>query len=348
MRAREALVAGGIFVAVVALVVGGVAVAGSLQAPPASPSSPPVETPQFDPGTERATPVPQSGALEMDAEASGKTVVIDAGHANTYPAERLQPLVATLTENGHEVQYVGGSGPAAGPGGFNESLRGADALVVVNPSRRYSTGQAAGVRAFAEAGGRVLVLSDPPQTRVSGGLFSVSTEQVGGKTTSLSSPLGIAFGSDHLYHTTRNANNYRAVYATPAGESDLAAGVDRVVLRGAAPVVSTGGETVLSAVEGTTVSSSRRGGTYAVAARVGNVTAVGDSEFFARETVYDADNEVLAGNVADFLVTGEKTANAPVPTTPGGPPGAPGPVRPGGPPAGPGTPPPTPSPSPSG
>jgi outer membrane protein assembly factor BamB len=253
--------------------------------------------------------------------------------------------VSTLTENGHEVSSVGGSGSTVGPDRFNASLRRADALVVVNPSRRYSAEQAAGVRAFAEAGGRVLVLSDPPQTRVSGGLFSVSTEQVGGKTTSLTSPLGIAFGDDHLYHTTRNANNYRAVYATPAGESDLAAGVDRVVFRGAAPVVSADGETVLSTVEGTTVSSSRRDGTYPVVARVGNVTAIGDSEVFARQTVYDADNEAFAGNVADFLVRGEKAANAPVPPTPSRPPGASGPVPAGGPLTGSGTPAATPSPS---
>jgi hypothetical protein len=322
MAAREYAVAVGAFLVVLAGIVGAAGLAGTVTGggdDGQGVSRPAVDTPQY--GSVDATPVPQEGRIELDAATSGKTVLVDTVHENAVTDAELQPLVDALVRNGHEVRFT-----SQATRNLNASLREADALLVVNPVRRYSADQVAGVRAFAEAGGRVVVLSDPPATRVTGGLLSVSVERVGGKTTSLASPLGVAVGSSGLYHTTENANNYEDVYATP-GEGPLAAGVDRVVLREATPVIhGPDGTTALSTVEGTTLSSTRRSDTFAVAATNGNVTAVGDSDFLAASNVYDADNEAFAGNVADFLVTGDKAAGAPAtPQPPGGPTGPVGP-----------------------
>jgi hypothetical protein len=303
---------------VVVSVVGGAAVAGTLAADGGTEGPPPVDTPQFESGV---TPAPEDGQVTLDATDESKTVLVDIAHANRLSDADIQPLVDALVRNGHEVRFTGERG------GLNASLRGADALLVVNPAERYGADQAAGVAAFADAGGRVVVLQDPPSTQIGGGLFSISIQQVGGKSTALGSPLGVAVGSSGLYHPTENANNFESVYATP-GNGPLAAGVDRVVLRDAAPVVTTDGRTALTAVEGTTLDSTRRSDTYAVAATTGNVAVVGDSDFLAPANVYDADNEALAGNVAAFLVTGDKEPGAPAE------PGEPGPV-PGGPAPGP-------------
>jgi hypothetical protein len=332
MAARNSLIAVAAFLVVLAGIVGAAGLAGTVAGggdDAAGVSPPSVDTAQYG---DRVTPVPEEGRIELDSATSGKTVLVDTVHENAVSDAELQPLVDALVRNGHEVRFT-----SPETRDLNASLREADALLVVNPVRRYSADQAAGVRAFAEAGGRVVVLSDPPATRITGGLFSLSVERVGGKTTSLASPLGVAFGSSGLYHATENANNYEDVYATP-GEGPIAAGVNRVVLREATPVVhDANGTTALSTVEGTTLESTRRSDTYAVAATNGNVTAVGDSDFLAASNVYDADNEVLAGNLADFLVTGDKTSGAPAapeaadgPGGPTGPPGRTGPTPPGG------------------
>jgi hypothetical protein len=69
---------------------------------------------------------------------------------------------------------------------------------------------------------------------------------------------------------------------------------------------------------------------YGVAVRSGDVAMIGDTDFLTPESAYVADNEVLVGNIADFLVSGDKTENAPAPPSEGPGPGgsAPAPPRP--------------------
>jgi hypothetical protein len=51
---------------------------------------------------------------------------------------------------------------------------------------------------------------------------------------------------------------------------------------------------------------------YTVAARTGNVTVVGDASFMTAENYRAYDNEVFVGNLAEFLLGGER-AEAPRP-----------------------------------
>jgi len=299
-----------VFVVIVAVIVGGAAVVpyalGS--AGDTGSDSVSVENQQFQPDTILPDETPEQGEITMESDASGKTVLVDVGHENGISETQLEPMLSTLVENGHQVRFYRGQRQS-----LNESLRSADAFVVASPRQRYTSDELAGVEAFTDAGGRVLVMGDPPSVQISGGLlFGLGSFQpTGPRTTALGSTYGVTYGSGYLYDMETNDNNYKSIFAEPAANTGLAAGVDRVVMREAVPLRTAGATRVLVGSDGTHLSTTRDAGSYAVLARNGNVTAVGDTDFVTRENAYDADNEVLIGNLADFLVDGEKEPGAP-------------------------------------
>lgn len=293
----------GVFTLVVVVIVGGAAAVPFATGDDTT--RPDATNEQFQPGTILAEQAEEAGQVTMDSDVESKTILVDTGHANDVSRSDLKPLLSTLVANGHEVRfYTRESGP------LNRSLRDADAYLVVNPRQPYTAAQVDGVEAFADAGGRVLLMSDPPTAQVTGGLLLASYQQVSYKQTAVGSPLGVAFGSGYLYNMGENANNYQSIYAT-GGDAPVAEGVDRAVMREAVPVVHDGGAVGLTATEGTTLSTTRDTGTYATLVQNGNVVAVGDTDFVDPADAYDADNEVLIGNLADFLVTGDKEPGAP-------------------------------------
>jgi hypothetical protein len=282
-----------------------------------------VQNQQFQPGTILPDETAEDGEITMESSASGKTVLVDVGHRNGVSKTQLEPMLSTLVENGHQIRFYRGQRQS-----LNESLRSADAFIVASPQQRFTSDELAGVAAFTDAGGRVLVMGGPPSIQASGGLlFGLgSFEPTGPRTTGLASTYGIAYGSGYLYNMQENDNNYKSIYAEPASNGGLADGVDRVVVRDAVPVRTGSGTPVLVGADGTHLSTTRESGQYAVVARSqgGNVTAVGDTGIVTRENAYDADNEVLIGNLADFLVNGEKTPGAPKEPGADAPTGAPG------------------------
>jgi hypothetical protein len=325
------------FVVIVVVIVGGAAVAPYALGSGGGDDPTTAANQQFQPDSVLPDSGAEKGEIGMDSDASDKTVLVDVGHANDISETQLEPLLSTLVENGHQVRFYRGQRRS-----LNESLRSADAFLVVSPRERFTGDELAGVQAFTDAGGRVLVMGDPPAVEAGGGLFFGlgGLEETGPQTASLGSNYGIAYGSGYLYNMATNDNNYQSIYARPAGGSALADGVDRVVMREAAPIRTGDATRVLAASEGTQLSTTRETGRYTVVARNGNVAAVGDTEFVTRENAHDADNEVLIGNLADFLVDGDKKPGAPAdpdsdrPTRPGG-----------GPPEPPRTPQPTPTPA---
>jgi len=325
-----------VFVVIVAVIVGGAAVAPYVLGSGGDAGSDPaeLENQQFQPDTVLPEETAEEGEISMDSDASGKTVLVDVGHANGVSETDLEPLLSTLAENGHQVRFYRGQRRS-----LNESLRSADALLVVSPRERFTSDELAGVESFTDAGGRVLVMGDPPSVQASGGLlFGLGgLQESGSQTASLGSTYGIAYGSGYLYNMETNDNNYKSVFVEPAANTDLTTGVDRVVMREAAPIRTASATRALVGTDGTHLSTTRDAGTYAVLVRSGNVTAIGDTEFVTRENAHDADNEVLIGNLADFLVDGEKRPGAPAdpdaesperPPGGGGGTGAPGPAPP--------------------
>ena len=262
------------------------------------------------------------GEITMDSDADSKTVLIDRAHANQISDGKLSMLVNTLVANGHDVEFVTQE-QARGPA-WNESLRSADALLIANPNQPYTPGQLAGVRAFTDAGGRVMLLSDPASIQQFG-IFGLGFQQQSNDDPTLNSEFGISAQSGYLFNMHEYQQTFTSVYATP-GDGPLAAGIDRVVVRDAAAVSTVDGQTALTAGERTRLSTTRRADTYGVAVRSGNVSMVGDTDFLTPESAYVADNNVFIGNIADFLVSGEKTANAPAPPAEGS--GGSAPTRP--------------------
>lgn len=305
----------GVF-ALLLLVVLGSSVAFAGGTAPSAPSVQSMSVDAYSEGLVAAEPA-ETGEIELSADASGKVVVIDASHGASMDREQLAPVVSALTDSGAEVRFLTGERQRrAGPGGgspFNASLREADAFVAIGAERGYTQSQVDGLEAFADAGGRVLVLKEPPQIESTFFLFRPSQpESVPMPLTPLVSRFGVSFGNGYLYHMQEYDTNYRNVYATPASDGPLTAGVDRLVLHESTPV--RGGTTLLQTTEGTELSETRAAGQYGVAVRADNVVVVGDASAFGQAYYRRADNEVFVGNVLEFLVTGDKTpANAPEP-----------------------------------
>jgi len=315
MSARSAAAA---FVLALALVVAGAAASGALLGTPTGDTSPAPNASAFDSEELLPDPVPESGSVE--APAGEKTVVIDTSHGNAVPVSEMQPLVNALVRAGHTVKTTGsGASSSLGlatssSGSFNETLREADAYLVANPTTSFSDSEVNGVEAFADAGGRVLLLGDPPsQSTTSSSLLGLTSSTSGGSSgqpTALARAFGVTFDAGYLYDMAENANNFQGVYAAGASDSTLAEGVERAVLRDAAALVTADATPVLT-VESASLSSTREAGDYAAALRAGNAVVIGDTDFLAPERATGEDNARFVSNVAGFLVNGEKEPGAP-------------------------------------
>jgi hypothetical protein len=267
----------------------------------------------------------EEGAIELSADATSNVIVIDDAHGNEFTEMQLRPFVNALTEAGHEVRFYRPERGASGEA-LNKTLRDADAFLSVAPSQRFGTGEAEAVSTFLDAGGRVLFAGEPEQATASTGFISVGFGGSGASSAELApaiSPHGLAAGSGYLYDLDENVNNHANIPVTPSGDGALTEGVDRVVVHEATPV--TGPNVLLRTNPTAELSTTRDAGEYGVLAQSGNLTVLGDSSVLAPDWAYVADNEVLLGNLADFLVSGERSPmpEPSGPNGPGGPGGAP-------------------------
>lgn len=251
------------------------------------------------------------GEIEMESTEQQNTIVIhtgapersNGGMGSPFPIEAqsddrqlsigslggqerdVDPLASVLVENGHEVVYYQG-GFEGGP--LSATLEDADAFLMAG-STPLSADEREAVTEFADAGGRTVIAADPGSS---------------GDIDQLASSQGLYTDAGYLYNLVENDNNYLSVYTEPTGESELTEGVDRTVFRGVAAVGSSEDATIIETNDQTRHSTTREMGTYDVAAVHDNVAMIGDSSFMTPENAYRADNNVLVGNLADFLVTG--------------------------------------------
>ncbi|MGB9963629.1 DUF4350 domain-containing protein [Halobacterium hubeiense] len=316
MRPREVARAVGVVAVVAAVVVAAAFAGGLLLGSPTGSAAP--DAPAYDANELVTEPVEEGGSVSAPAGDESKTVVVDVSHGNAVSENSIQPLVDALVAAGHEVRLYGGGSASIGaqPGAaFNETLRSADALVVASPGTAYTGNEVAGVEAFADAGGRVLLAAEPPTTGGTTstislpGLTSSASTSVAGQPANLAAAFGMSFGNGYLYDMAENANNFQSVYA--GGEGGVADGVDEAVLTDATPVTTGGDASAVLTASEVSLSSTRDEGSYSVAARNGNVLAVGDTDFLTSGTATEGDNDALASNVAAFLVSGDKRAGAP-------------------------------------
>ncbi|WP_280587296.1 DUF4350 domain-containing protein [Halorubrum sp. Boch-26] len=329
-----------VFVVTVAAITGGAALTGYATADGAAPA-PEIQNDHYLDEDLVANGTPGQATVEMEAATRSQTVLVDPGvepqgAAPVSPlallglgspsvADRdIRPLANALIQNGHDVGvYVpdpdqqrrpAAPGGEQGPTQLGERLAGADAFVTFRTD--YDEAQLDEIESFVDSGGHVIVATEP------GAAF----DQPGAA--ALDATLGVTTEPGYVYNMEENDLNYQRVYAEPAGDSDaaLTEGVDRAVLPSATPVGTTdAGSDVLRPIEGSELSTTRASAEAPLLVRSDGVVMVGDSDFLSPENAARADNDALIGNLADFLVTNDRTPPGPggqqAPTGPTGPTG---------------------------
>lgn len=242
--------------------------------------------------------------ISLDAPADNQTIVI---HAGVGALERdVQTLTNPLTAEGHEVRIVTegqGFSPIAQPTPTSpddnsvdvaSEIKNADAFVSVGAGG-YDESDIEAIEAFAQDGGRVLLMTDPQ-----------SSFNADGTPTELQSALGVFTEPGYIYNLEENDLNYQRIFIEPVQDDDLAAGVDMAVFDTAAPVGTGEGSAVLAPIEGSELSTTRDTTDLPVLVRNDNAVLIGDTKFISPENALRADNAELIGNLLDFLVTGER------------------------------------------
>lgn len=302
---RLALV--GAFVLVFGLTVA-VATIGGLVLEDNTPKSAELEQDHWDFDVVEPQAAASDGAVTMDTDEPSNTVVVHVGVAQAGGgvilvdgegpdeasvgtvggAERdVGPLTTALVDAGHDVVLYRDS---LEDGPLPEALDDADAFVSTQPDM-LGAEEVDAVEAFADAGGRTVLAADPGSTST---------------TVELASSFGLYTSPGYVYDMQDNDLNHLGVAVEPSEEAALTEGVDRAVLRGVAPVGTVDTEPALVTSDSAQLSTTREHGPYGVAGQSGDVAVIGDSSFLSPENAYRADNDVLVGNVADFLVTGDE------------------------------------------
>ncbi|UWG46762.1 putative secreted protein [Halanaeroarchaeum sp. HSR-CO] len=263
--------------------------------------------PTHQPDAILATEPAETGSIAVDADGESKHVVVDVGHANDIERASLAPMIEALTSSDHSVSFYRGERQAT----LNDTLRTADAFVVVSPEEPYTAAQRAGLEAFADAGGRVLLAGEPPsQGSALSSLLGMSSMQSSpAPMTGLASSFGFAFGDAYVYNLESYDVNYRNVFATPTDTAAIGTEAGQVTVHEATTVQ--GGTPLLTTSDSTKLSSTRAADTYPVAARNDSVVTLGDASLLDREWVQRGDNEVFVSAVLEFLVSGDKDPGAP-------------------------------------
>jgi hypothetical protein len=310
----------GVFVVIVVLAVGGAAVAatagGGDGGQPAGAEISGQSPAQFQPDAVNHEADPEEGEIDVAASDGAKRILVDTSHSNQISRSDVEPVVEAAFESGHFVEF-GADGDSGSS--YAETLSNYDALLVVQPRSGFSESERNAVQNYTDAGGRVAILGEPPQVQASLGLFGVPSEAAFGAT-NLTQSYGLQIGAEMLYNMNAEAtdNNFKSIYAVPDADDELTDGVETVNFdKGGYVVVNEQHdnaddiEDLYTAADNTRTLDTRREGEYTMAVRTENLVLVADSTFIQESDVYDVDNEVLVGNLMDFLVSGELDENFP-------------------------------------
>lgn len=333
----------GVFVIIVALGIGGAAVAattgggdGQAEGAQVSGQSPA----QFQPDAVNHDADPEEGEINVDAADGAKRILVDTSHSNQISRTDVEPVVEAAFESGHFVEFGAGD-ESDSSSSYAETLSNYDALLVVQPQNGFSQSERNAIQNYTDAGGRVAVLGEPTKVQAALGLFGVPSEVAFGAT-NLTQSYGFQVGAEGLYNMNAEGtdNNFKSIYAVPSADDELTDGVETVNFDQSGYIVvneehedADDIEVLYTAAEGTRTIDTRREGEYATAVRSENVVFVADSTFIQESDVYDVDNEVFVGNMMDFLVSGELDEDFPTDaagsaTEPPEPPDAPTPTPP--------------------
>lgn len=265
---------------------------------------------QYQPDQLEGDADPETGDLRVDTETENRRILVDTQHENQFAERDIEPLAEAAFAAGHRITIQDDDADD-----YGELLSGYDGLLVVQPTDGFTPSQVRAVRNFTDAGGRVVVLAEPPTVSIGGGLFATTIGTVSFGATNLTAQYGALVGSETLYNLddSQTDNNFKSIYASPTRDDPLTEGVDTVTFDSSGYLTLRDGSdatTIVTAAEGTRTTDTRRDGTYATAVRNGNLTVVADSSFIKRSELYDVDNEAFVGNLLEFLVSGEGATRA--------------------------------------
>ena len=315
-----------VFILVIVVILAGTAVIGLLSGTSGTPDGQRIDgqsPSQFQPSNLNQGIDPESGSLSIESgtstvggstSSSGGSILVDLRHSNTVTQAELEPIESAMFSAGHSFEYDTGQDP------LNETLDGHDGYLIVQPTEGFSESEREAVNEFTASGGRVVILGEPTQPRVtSSGLFGTSTAIVSFGADKLLDEYGISIGPELLYNTAdeSNDNGFKSIYTSPVRGNQLTEGVETVSFdRGGYAVTreDSRATTVFTAVDDTKALETRRTGTYPTVVRNDDMVFVADSTFIKPIELYDTDNEVFVSNLMQFLLGGEDPRNAGGPT----------------------------------
>ncbi|MEF8819604.1 MAG: DUF4350 domain-containing protein [Haloferacaceae archaeon] len=257
--------------------------------------------PEYQPDNVSVEYIPAEGEVtpSRDAVVGSGTVVIDAGHGNRYDRTTIEPLVRGLTRVGYDVEIYR-------TGDLAETLEGAKAFVVIDPSQEYRPGDVDDVRRFTGQGGRLLIVGEPNRISVSASLFGSSITTQESALTTLGAAYGTSVGTAYLYNQESADANYKHLTTRPTDAEGLD-GIDRTTMYTAGAVRMRGGETLLRSAPGTVKSTTDdEQGRHPVAARRNDVVVLGDKSFMRADRYRVADNEAFVTYLVEFLASGDR------------------------------------------
>lgn len=268
------------------------------------PERPEIVTPDYA-SFERSVP-PISTPQAANFEQLGGTVVLDAAHGNQFALNEIDSLNNAIRARGGKVELASDSLQ------MENSLKYASAYVTISPTLSFSPYEAQLLKTFSERGGRVLVFSDATRYFLSFDAISGNPIPFGdvNAANSLLKLWDITINNDYLYNVEQNEGNFRNVLFDEFGKSELTFGLNNVALYGTHSVRSDSGLILLQG-SATTLSSTddahdpNAGG--AILSEDGSLAAFGDFTFLSSPYNTYTDNATLINNLADFLLTSEKT-----------------------------------------
>lgn len=253
---------------------------------------------------------PEYNLSKDDPIESDGFVLVDLSHDNNVNIDDLNPLRERLNNRNVAMEIR--------RDGFGDSLEnqlgGALAYIVIAPSFEYDSIEISAVKSFVNDGGRVLLAADPTRPALTDGFMADDLESVlfplsaVPAINSIANSFGVNYFDDYIYNIEENEGNYRNISLVISEDSPLTADLDKVVFF-ASHSLQTEGEVLLSG-DKNTLSPIRGGESDLVAATLttnDQVLALGDFTFITPAFFTIEDNENFLGNIADWLVTPERS-----------------------------------------
>ena len=240
--------------------------------------------------------LPANPAREhLAAVSPGALMVVDAAHRNSYRQSEISVLLSRIASRGAVVEYIGDfrtTEAAKRVSLLEESLRRADALLVILPRDAYTVAEADLVERFVRKGGKLLLISDP--TRIH-------------QMNSLAERFGVNFQPDFLFNQHEHDLNFQNIFVRQFQPDEITSGVNSIALYSAGSIQTSGSG--IAFTDGLTESSVSPSGVGLSPIAWGdsrNVLAVGDFTFIIPPHNAALDNDQLLSNIADFATASSR------------------------------------------